>query len=63
MTKPELLNMTESLFEASSLKQQQELVEYLKKKKKSHLVITSREKKQFQECAAEPKCARGKKEM
>lgn len=55
--------MTESLFEASSLKQQQELVEYLKKKKKSHLVITSREKKQFQECAAEPKCARGKKEM
>lgn len=54
--------MTESLFEASSLKQQQELVEYLKKKK-SHLVITSREKKQFQECAAEPKCARGKKEM
>lgn len=34
LTKPELLNMTESLFEASSLKQQQELVEYLKKKKK-----------------------------
>lgn len=36
--------MTESLFEASSLKQQQELVEYLKKKK-NHILSSPHEKK------------------